>query len=266
MLPSGKVVDQSTIDRHSEVESKWGRLPSDPFTGLEFNSFRRAVLDLPLKARIEKFLMENSEHFKSIPRSLGSSRIRRSRNRHASQFASLHNHNPSVGTYSSLLAYQRPATAKKTSATATLVSSQPAAKRARLSTATETASSHVYRVDMGLSSPLNTTTTATQTSATATATATLSLSSSIASSSTATQSNIEVAIQQALSKITRFTQPKVETKPACCIRCQSLQFTHEIQTCKHLVCRDCLVLLSQEQMCSCKTSFKGGDVQRYHKL
>lgn len=33
-LPFGKVVDQSTIDKHSEEEPKWGRMPPDLFTGL----------------------------------------------------------------------------------------------------------------------------------------------------------------------------------------------------------------------------------------
>jgi len=103
VLPSGKVVDQSTIDKHAEEEAKWGRQPSDPFTGLEYNAQRKAILNLALKARIEKFLMEHSEHFKAVPRSLGTSRLRR---RHASQFASSTCQpgqiSPAAGTYSAL--------------------------------------------------------------------------------------------------------------------------------------------------------------------
>ncbi|TMW45367.1 hypothetical protein DOY81_009554 [Sarcophaga bullata] len=37
-----------------------GRLPSDPFTVLSLHRKRKALLNLALKARIEKFLMENS--------------------------------------------------------------------------------------------------------------------------------------------------------------------------------------------------------------
>lgn len=71
ILPSGKIVDQSTIDKHSLNEANWGRSPSDPFTGVPFTKGKQPILHLELKARIEKFLLENSEHFKNVPRVLG---------------------------------------------------------------------------------------------------------------------------------------------------------------------------------------------------
>ncbi|KAH8381292.1 hypothetical protein KR093_002109 [Drosophila rubida] len=258
VLPSGKVVDQSTIDKHSEEEAKWGRLPSDPFTGLEYTSQRKAILNPALKARIEKFLMEHSEHFKSVPRSLGSSRMRR---RHASQFAS---HmcqggagagNMVAGTYSSLsLAYKHQQQRKtKSTVTATATSafsgsisptSPPAAKRARHSHSAYAAS--------------------------ATVTASSVDQSPTSSTSSATTSSIDQAIQQALQKITRFTQVSLphtqQQQPSSCINCRSGQFAYEIRTCRHLVCRECLVMLSIAQKCVCKVAFRGGDVERYHKL
>ncbi|XP_017856262.1 PREDICTED: RING finger protein 37 [Drosophila arizonae] len=251
VLPSGKVVDQSTIDKHSEEEAKWGRLPSDPFTGLEYTSQRKAILNLALKARIEKFLMEHSEHFKSAPRSLGSSRMRR---RHASQFAS-HMCLPgsmSVGTYSSLSSgYKHQQRKTKSTVTATATSafsgslsptSPPAAKRARHSYSAYTVSSTV--------------------------TASSADQSPTTSSATGTTSSIDQAIQQALQKITRFTQvvPPQPMQPTSCINCRSSQFAYEIRTCRHLVCRECLVILSASQKCVCKVSFQGVDVERYHKL
>lgn len=248
MLPSGKVVDQSTIDKHSEEEAKWGRLPSDPFTGLEYTSQRKAILNLALKARIEKFLMEHSEHFKSVPRSLGSSRMRR---RHASQFAS-HMCLPgsmSVGTYSTLSGvYKHQQRKTKSTVTATATSafsgslspiSPPVAKRAR----------HSYSA-YGVS---------------ATVTASSANQSPTTSSATGTTSSIDQALQQALQKITRFTQVSMPLQPSC-INCRSGQFAYEIRTCRHLVCRECLVILSTAQQCVCKMSFQGADVERYHKL
>lgn len=258
MLPSGKVVDQSTIDKHSEEEAKWGRLPSDPFTGLEYTSQRKAILNLALKARIEKFLMENSEHFKSVPRSLGSSRTRR---RHASQFAShmcLQGQGTlAVGTYSSLSSvYKQQHQHRKTKSTVTATAtsafpgplsptSPPAAKRARHSHSVHAVSATVTASSVGQT--------------------TLPTSSS---SSAAPGTMSSIAIEQALQKITRFTQVSTATplQPPSCINCRSGQFAYEIRTCRHLVCRECLVMLSSSQQCVCKVSFRGGDVERYHKL
>lgn len=323
VLPSGKVVDQSTIDKHSEEEAKWGRLPSDPFTGLEFTPHRKAILNLALKARIEKFLMENSEHFKTVPRSLGSSRVRRSKNRHASQFASLcHQHTPG-GVYSSL------SKSYKTTATATLSSTDNNSdlidtaasyalptKRARLmdstaiapystSSSVSTGKSRLHKkyttsvtsstTLTSCSTPLMLASTATQTSATATAsfakcstlttdnanaaannttnphaaaaTATSTLSSNSSATST-TASGIDQAIQQALQKITRFSQLPLQPAPppVCCIKCQTTEFSYEIQTCRHLVCRECLVTLTRDEKCICSIAFRSCDVERYHKL
>ncbi|XP_075148875.1 RING finger protein 37 [Haematobia irritans] len=305
VLPSGKVVDQSTIDKHSEEESKWGRLPSDPFTGLEFTIHRKAILNLPLKARIEKFLMENSEHFKTVPRSLGSSRVRRSKNRHASQFASL-SHSHTLGAYSSLSKSYR-----RTYATATLASRDtstdfiddtsvspyhlPSAnKRARLTETSTTgsgystlASIHKPRLTKKYTtsttstslSSMMLTSTATQTTATATSSFTCSTlmlnadnasatSTVAATPATTHNSSIDQAIQQALQKITRFSQIPLEQppKPEGCINCQSADFSYEIQTCHHLVCRECLVTLTQQEKCICNQSFRSSDVERYHKL
>ncbi|KAH8280876.1 hypothetical protein KR054_002642 [Drosophila jambulina] len=258
VLPSGKVVDQSTIDKHAEEEAKWGRQPSDPFTGLEYNAQRKAIINLALKARIEKFLMEHSEHFKAVPRSLGSSRLRR---RHASQFASSTCQPGQIspaaaGTYSALSsAYKQQQRKSRATATATSSSaalgggsphSPPAAKRARHS-------------NHG-----------------ATACATVTASSSASTSTSTSASSIDQAIQQALQKITRFSQVAVAASSGslgssaaptnCCINCRSDQFGYEIRTCRHLVCRECLVLLSRDQVCVCKVSFRGADVERYHKL
>jgi len=245
VLPSGKVVDQSTIDKHAEEEAKWGRQPSDPFTGLEYNAQRKAILNLALKARIEKFLMEHSEHFKAVPRSLGTSRLRR---RHASQFASSTCQpgqiSPAAGTYSALSnAYKQHQRKSRATATATSSSatspggsphSPPAAKRAR----------HSHH------------------------------GSSACATVTSATTSIDQAIQQALQKVTRFSQlasnssagSGLSAPPASCINCRSAQFGYEIRTCRHLVCRECLVLLSRDQQCVCKVFFRGADVERYHKL
>ncbi|XP_049860253.1 RING finger protein 37-like [Schistocerca gregaria] len=60
ILPSGKVVDQSTLEKHEMHEARWGRPPSDPFTGKLFSNNSHPVLAPALKARIDKFLIDNA--------------------------------------------------------------------------------------------------------------------------------------------------------------------------------------------------------------
>lgn len=73
LLPSGKIIDQSTLLKHEETEAIWGRRLTDPFTGLPFSENRKPVIANALKIRIDKFLLENSndEEIKKLPRVLG---------------------------------------------------------------------------------------------------------------------------------------------------------------------------------------------------
>ncbi|XP_022647244.1 RING finger protein 37-like [Varroa destructor] len=54
VLPSGNIVDQSTLDKYVAIENRWGRPASDPFTGVPLRS-RPPVLP-ELKSRIDHFL------------------------------------------------------------------------------------------------------------------------------------------------------------------------------------------------------------------
>lgn len=74
VLPSGKTIDSSTLQKHNEHEEKWGRIPSDPFTGQPFTDTRKPVLDVHLKSQIDSFLLKNSNvpEISSLPRTVGS--------------------------------------------------------------------------------------------------------------------------------------------------------------------------------------------------
>ncbi|XP_066581712.1 RING finger protein 37-like [Prorops nasuta] len=73
ILPSGKLIDQKTLEKHEQSEALWGRIVSDPFSGLPFTAERKPVIAVALKSRIDKFLLENcdSDEIKSLPRVLG---------------------------------------------------------------------------------------------------------------------------------------------------------------------------------------------------
>lgn len=59
ILPSGKVVDQSTLDKCNQSEASWGRMPSDPFTGVPYTSQSQSLPHPSLKARIDYFLLQH---------------------------------------------------------------------------------------------------------------------------------------------------------------------------------------------------------------
>lgn len=73
ILPSGKIIDKFTLEKHNETESHWGRSPSDPFTGIQFSEVNKPVFASDLKTRIDKFLCDNSNEkvLLNVPRTVG---------------------------------------------------------------------------------------------------------------------------------------------------------------------------------------------------
>ncbi|KAL1449790.1 hypothetical protein WDU94_002264 [Cyamophila willieti] len=59
ILPCGKVIDKTTLDKYLDNELKWNRLPNDPFTNVKFNERQKPIQALQLKSRIDKFLFLN---------------------------------------------------------------------------------------------------------------------------------------------------------------------------------------------------------------
>ncbi|KAH3785710.1 RING finger protein 37-like [Dreissena polymorpha] len=75
LLPSGKSIDQFTLDKFVNVEASWGRQPSDPFTGLPFTAKSKPEINISLKSRIDQFVLSHSDKLET-PRTLGHSECR----------------------------------------------------------------------------------------------------------------------------------------------------------------------------------------------
>ncbi|XP_078079540.1 RING finger protein 37 [Mustelus asterias] len=60
LLPCGKVIDQSTLDKYSRCEATWGRVPNDPFTNVPFGRHSKPVPHSMLKTRLDYFLLHNA--------------------------------------------------------------------------------------------------------------------------------------------------------------------------------------------------------------
>ncbi|XP_060570409.1 RING finger protein 37-like [Ruditapes philippinarum] len=84
LLPCGKNIDQSTLDRFVNTEASWGRLPSDPFTAVIFSPSSGPITNTSLKARIDSFVLKHSNSLK-VPQTLGRSDIHKM---HKSQIVS----------------------------------------------------------------------------------------------------------------------------------------------------------------------------------
>lgn len=58
ILPSGMVVDNSTLEEYVKQEATWGRMPNDPFTGVPFTTDSKPLPNPLLKSRIDSLLLQ----------------------------------------------------------------------------------------------------------------------------------------------------------------------------------------------------------------
>ncbi|XP_039614986.1 RING finger protein 37 isoform X1 [Polypterus senegalus] len=67
LLPSGKAVDQSTLEEYNKREAAWGRSPNDPFTAVPFSKDSRPLPHPCLKSRIDLFLLQKGDQCLTVP-------------------------------------------------------------------------------------------------------------------------------------------------------------------------------------------------------
>lgn len=189
ILPSGKAVDQRTIERHNQQEETWGRQPSDPFTGLVYTDTRKPIFNAALKSSIDQFLIKHSDSnkFQHLPRTVGSN-FR----------ATITGRTPHL---------------------------HPIAKKRKLESESP---------ELNLSC-----------------------------------TSLEAAVRKALATTTRYTLPQVTIEPdtACHSCMKTLGSFYKINSCKHLICRDCLDFQTQNpssSSCTCGVSFEKRSVEKYH--
>lgn len=74
LLPSGHYVDQSTVDKASELDLMCGRSPCDPYTGVSYTTTNSPKFCPKLKAAIDQYIISNEDSLEVINngRTLGS--------------------------------------------------------------------------------------------------------------------------------------------------------------------------------------------------
>ena len=242
ILPCGKVVDQSTLEKHKESEANWGRGPSDPFTGRLFTEKCQPVLATALKARIDKFLVDHSENEElwTVPRTVGKktqSSNDCSRSSVNDSCASTSNEQKNFVNYnlSASCSYNLPKRKMDTK--------EDTVKRKKLISTKEKSNTSKGNVDNHL---------------------TLEDEDDI---------SLISALRSTLAGLPRYTNfndssddSSNDFEEICC-KCKSDKMLFKLP-CSHLICRNCLVFKRQSDqlLCDlCKKSFLTSDPLRYHK-
>lgn len=234
ILPSGKIIDQKTLERHGHNEAIWGRPVSDPFTGIRFSDNRKPLAAVPLKARIDKFLLENSnnEEVKKLPRVLGSKSMQQA---------------SSVNVINCI--------------SANLVNNVNTVKNnvndlKRTLPREENSTNIVKRVFHGHSLPV----VSLRNSSACNRRSTGKTTSSAVSTSKPVNSK-EIFKQNTAVEEKLNSNIQVTAMPTC--KCCSEKIFYKLP-CEHVICRKALLSLEKNQCTMCASEFKTSDPQRIH--
>lgn len=227
ILPSGKIIDQKTLEKHGQNESVWGRPVSDPFTGIAFSEVRKPIAAFPLKARIDKFLLENSNHeeIKKLPRVLGSRLTHSSTNVNVISCVPAILVNNVDSSRSNVNSLKRTLTREETNS---------GAKKSFRGHSLPLVSYRNVRV--AESAPKSTV-------------------------RSATLSREEIQKRNNAIEARLNSQIQVTSAPSC--ECCTEKIFYKLP-CEHVICRKALLSLEKNECIVCKIEFKTSDPQRFH--
>lgn len=271
ILPSGKVIDSSTLKSHEKAELRWGRGPSDPFTGIPFSDSNKPIAASDLKSRIDKFLSDNSNvsELKNMPRTLGTKSSFHMPQKQSCQvvvsklvakngFKSQAENLLTDHCKSDIEPDELKPTSKRKYAQIDLdtfefaVGSKNNTIRSRPTTYPSPSSS-VNHIDVGLCKKL------------------ICAEKSQDTFQERMELSLELALKSTLSKLPKLTCDKSDSikgvVTALCNTCKSFENLFSIP-CNHFVCRLCLLQVKRDNiravclLCSCK--YNSIDVQKVH--
>ena len=239
ILPSGKIIDQKTLEKHGQNEAVWGRPVSDPFTGIRFSNTHKPIAALPLKARIDKFLLEHSheEEIKKLPRVLGSKTIQNPKNIEVINCL----------TTNAVNGVNNVNTVSSTKSNVNYLKRTLANQEINSNSAKRSFRGHVLPV-----APLR--------NASVSKMNTGKMSNTVFSSSkTVNKEEIRrnnAAIEEKLNSAVQITN-----MPTC--QCCTNSIFYKLP-CEHIICRKALLSLEKNECTICKLEFLSSDPQRYH--
>lgn len=299
LLPSGQVVDQSTLDKHVEMEQRWGRVATDPFTGTALAGAHRPKSLPELKSRIDHFVVRNLDKLGNIPRTLGAGPLETACNTRVSALALL-----SQPKASSVQAAQNDGTrnaakyASPSSAHHRVATQEPSKRNSDTcyfgaKPGKEASTSKTSISATGLHTSIATRL-RDSTECGTTASGSLASRSSGAfrmvekrklafttdtARSKQSRSNPETheerladslssSLAETLQRIRKtpaVAAPKTDGSGALCFVCNTAKPTHRVP-CSHNICQACLVYSVHSGQCSCGKAFRSSEVVRVHTV
>lgn len=269
ILPSGKVIDSSTLKSHEKAELRWGRGPSDPFTGIPFSDSNKPIAASDLKSRIDKFLSDNSNvtELKNMPRTLGTNTSFHMPQKQSCQvvvsklvtknsFQSEAENLPTDHCKSSTEPDELKPTSKRKYAQIDLDTFQLAvgSKNNTIRPTTyPSPSSSVNHIDDGLCKKL------------------ICAEKAQDTFQERMELSLELALKSTLSKLPKLTCDKSDSMKgvvtALCNTCKSFENLFSIP-CNHFVCRLCLLQVKRDNIPAvcllCSFKYNSSDVQKVH--
>lgn len=254
IMPSGKIIDNSTLESYEKAERLWGRGPNDPFTGVPFTDSNKPVAATDLKARIDQYLSVNSNctELYNLPRTVG--RV----------YSNLSSRSLCKAGVSKLIKHSSSKSGDDIGSTPTTVTFEEniiKSKRRKLdSNAAETVTKREINSQSVTSVKLSKNNTC--------------VTSKFANKSCSFQDrmdqSLELALRSTLSQLPNLTadKPKIGETLISCNVCKSVNNLFSIP-CNHLICRNCLVNeshKSQMSCLSCNTTYRRNDLNKIHVL
>lgn len=267
VLPSGATIDQSTLERHAKSEATWGRALSDPFTGVPFTDSRKPVLASALKARIDKFLLENKSapDVRSMPRLSGHKRVLMSLRNRSLELSEITS--DTVPARHSSAPQSTKSLCEKSSNRISLDSTKSPISVAHSRIARET---RVHKLPVV---PIF------SKRAIVKKKSRLASAKKIANSAIRTesddveevlivskpQSNLERSVQTVLSNLRRFGEDNRVDERDCLENCGCVSRVFYKLPCNHVVCRDTLKSVENSLCPICRCRYDSGDPERVHR-
>jgi len=250
VLPSGKVVDQRTLERHQDSEANWGRPPSDPFTGRPFTATLHPILDTALKSRIDHFLVvhQDKQELHFVPRTVGHRDIYTARKQT--------NHSPSLKNNLNNQSYQKSSlnsntsSVQKASHTEITSGSRKRTPNPELTIISETV---VQNKNKKVKSNMTV------------------LASKSDLSHLQKDDDLDDALKAVLHGLPSYLNMEKNpqsTPDICCCRCKSNNNLFKLP-CNHVICRVCLLMKTKSAQPSCdicQKIFTSNQPVKYHPV
>lgn len=277
ILPSGKIIDSSTLKSHEKAELRWGRGPSDPFTGIPFSNSNKPIAASDLKSRIDKFLSDNSNvsELKNMPRTLGTKG-----SFHMPQKQSCEVVVSKLVTKANFKSDAKNPTlpTDRCSSNTGPGESKPTSKRKYAQIDSDTGSSFEFAVDSTNNKIRPITYPSPSSSVKHQKLIDVGLCKKLSCAEKARDTfqermelSLELALKSTLAKLPKFTCDKSDSiegvVTALCNACKSTENLFSI-SCNHFVCRSCLLQVKRDNiptvclLCNCK--YNSCDVQKVH--